>query len=181
MIGVWSMKKDGTGDMYFAQVYRGSSEDAYYITSAEALVSNLDTFESIDHLVILSHSFDESVAFGKTPKQLQAMLAPVLPKITTLTLDGCSAGRVPVQLWDMAVALDIHELQAWTYFHHFEVWGRPARKEDHPDPNEDIDAVLQFASAYVPRGSSGATIPAEQMKAQLDSEHTFSGRPWNRS
>jgi hypothetical protein len=169
MVAVWSAK-GGTAEVYFAQVHGGASDDIYYMSSVQTLIDMLDDFESIEHLVILAHSFDDSVLFGRTAAQLTKDLAPVMPRVSKLTLDGCTAGRKPVELYDMAVAFRLTELSAWTYFHHIEVWGRP---EEKPDPNENLAAVLEFAAPYVPRGASGASTPASQLQAWFDSNGTF--------
>jgi hypothetical protein len=170
MVAVWSAKKSGTGEVYFAQVYGGSPDDLYFISSVGDLVNLLDNFASIEHLIILAHAYDDNILFGKTPAQLQASLASVMPAVKKLTFDGCTAGKEALQLYNMAVALKVSELQAWSYFHHMEVWGRP---EKNPTPNEDLGAVLEFAAPYIPRGSSGAHVPASQLKAQFDAQGTF--------
>lgn len=168
MVAVWPTK--GTAEVYFAQVYGGSADGIYFMNSVETLKTMLADFESIEHLVILAHAFDDSVLFNRTAAQLQGDLAPYMPRVSKLTLDGCTAGKKPVQLYDMAKAFGVNELQAWTYFHHIEVWGRP---EKNPDPNEDLAAVLEFASPYIPRGASGGTIPASQLQATFDRKRTF--------
>jgi hypothetical protein len=171
LVGVWSTKTDGTATLYFAEVYSGTSDHIEYSSNAQDFANILSYYSSIDHLVVLSHSYGEDVMYSKTPKQLTELLGPIMPKVRVLSLDGCSAGKVPEPLFDMAVALGIGEIQAWTYFHHLQVWGRPAKNTD---PNEDLAAVLDFASPYVPRGSSGATIPASQMQGWMDSQKSFS-------
>lgn len=170
MVAAWSAKAGGTAELYFAQVYGGSSDNVYYMTSVETLKVMLSDFASIEHLVVLAHSFDDSVLFGRTAAQLKTDLEPFMPRVTKLTLDGCTAGKNPVELYDMAEAFDLTELQAWTYFHHLEVWGRPEAK---PNPGEDLAAVLAFASPYIPRDPVRATISATQLQATFDSTGTF--------
>lgn len=165
MVTVYAAGKGGLAEQYFAQVYGGSADNVYYVTSPETLVDIVADYARIDHLVILGHGFSQHIALGtgsKTPKQLQAMLAPVMPKMTRMTIDGCMTGQDPVGLFDMAVGLGLAEVHAWTYFHHLEIWGRPEAK---PDPAENLDAVIDFAAPYVPQGSTGGHVSASQLKA----------------
>ena len=176
MAAVSSTQRFGTAPTYFSQVHGGNAADLHYITSPEVLMNLLAGFASIEHFVLLSHAFDDDIALGtasKTPAQLRDLLKPVMPRVARMTIDGCSAGRGAVQLFDMAEGLAIGELRAWSYFHHLEVWGRPARQEDNPDPNEDLAAVLAFAEPYIPQGASGSRIPASRLLAEYGSNGTF--------
>lgn len=175
MAAVPVTKKHGTAELYFQQVYKGEKKDLYFVTSLVELKSLLAGFSSVERLVLLSHATPSALQLEKqyTAQQLSAALqesAGAMPTIGTLTIDGCSIGQDPAGLFAMVGALPISKIEAWTYFHHFEVWGRPSIT---PDPTENLEAVLEFAAPYVPLGTTGRATTAAQLQAEFDETGTF--------
>jgi hypothetical protein len=172
MAAVPLTKKHGTAELYFQQVYGGSKSDLHYVGSLTELKSLLSGFASVERLVVLSHATPSAILLEKqyTPGQLSTALqtGDPMPPIGTLTIDGCTIGQDPAGLFGMVSALPIEKIEAWTYYHHFEVWGRPSNE---PDPAENLSAVLEFAAPYVPLGTAG--IPS--LHGDWDSTGTVNG------
>jgi len=167
-------KKHGTAQLYFEQVYGGAQQDLYFVSSLADLKNVLAAFSKVERLVLLSHSSSSAIQLEKqyTPWQcVTAFLTGVgIPPIRTLTIDGCSVGQDPAGLLAMVNGLPIEKIEAWTYYHHLEVWGRPSNK---PDPTEDLDAVLEFAAPYIPLGVAGRHMPVSQLQTAMEDQGTF--------
>jgi hypothetical protein len=149
---------------YFGQVYRGSDVRAF--SSPDQLYGMLAEYSQIDRLVILAHAFNDQILLGSvqlTIGQLQANLDKIsMPRIGTLNFDGCTVGKAASQLYEFAKNFAIPTVEAFTYFHHIEIWKRYRTNVNFP-----VQPEIDYEAPYLPIDTSGAHVEAAVLKAEF--------------